>query len=538
MAGIFFVGTLPAAAEPVDLEMVTHIRQEGFRNSQVMAIMTELTDRIGPRLSGSPSLKQANEWTRDQLTAYGLSNARLEKFGPFGRGWSYDSVTLRMVAPSVAQLQAVPKAWSIGTNGPVRGAAIKVKIEKKEDLEQYRGKLAGKIVLNGDQHEMRPQGESPFVRLSDQRLADIGKYSVPSEQRQYNREEMIRRYGLAKELNKFLAEEKAAALVDCSRNDGVINVAGGGAYKKDDPAGVPQVVLQHDQYGRIQRLLERQVPVELELDLKTRFYDDDDYLCNTIADLPGSDKKDQIVIAGAHLDSWHSGTGATDNAAGVAVVMEAVRILKALGVKPRRTIRVGLWAAEEQGLLGSRAYVSEHIAAPPEPTEKEKEVPVFMRRSSGPLTLKPEHGKVSAYFNLDNGSGKIRGIFLQENAAVRPIFEAWLEPFHDLGATTVTMRNTGGTDHMSFDAAGIPAFQFIQDPLDYGARTHHTAQDTYERIQREDLMQASVIMATFLYHAAMREQMLPRKPLPDPSKRATMPVSERPPTMHPPQRAH
>jgi carboxypeptidase Q len=532
LAGIFVIQAVPAIAagpKPVDLEMVTRIRQEGFRNSRVMETMSELTDRIGPRLTGSPSMKKANEWTRDQLTAFGLVNAHLEKFGPFGRGWSYDSATLRMISPAVAQLYAIPKAWSVGTSGPVRAGVIKVKIEKKEDFEQYRGKLAGMIVFNGDQHDAKPSQDPLFTRLTDQRLTEIAAYQVPGERSSYSPEAIARRFGFQRELNKFLEEEKVVALIDCSRSDNAIFVAGGGAYKPGDPAGVPSVVLAHDQYGRIQRLLDRQVPVEVELDLKTRFYDDDPDAYNTIAELPGTDKKDQVVMAGAHLDSWHGGTGATDNAAGVAVVMEAVRILKALGVKPRRTIRVGLWAGEEQGLLGSRAYVQEHLASAPEPTDpKEKELPTYVRRPTGPLTLKPEQAKLSGYFNIDNGTGKLRGIFLQENAAVRPIFEAWLEPFRDLGFNTISMRNTGGTDHQAFDGVGVPGFQFIQDPIEYQTRTHHSNLDVYERIQREDLMQASVVLASFLYHAAMRDQMLPRKPVPDPANRATMPGSEHP----------
>jgi carboxypeptidase Q len=318
-----------------------------------------------------------------------------------------------------------------------------------------------------------------------------------------------------KELAQFLKDEKAVALIEPSYYDnGLVTMSGTRAYRDGEPEGIPELNMAVEHYGRIARLLERKVEVELELNVQTKFHTSDPMAYNTLAEIPGTDKKDEVVMLGAHLDSWHGGTGATDNAAGVAAAMEAVRILKALDLKPRRTIRIGLWSGEEQGLLGSRGYVKEHFASRPEPTDPaQKALPEYMRRPTGPLTLKPEYKKVSAYFNIDNGMGKLRGIYAQENAGARPIFEAWIEPLKDLGATTVTMRNTGGTDHQAFDGVGIPGFQFIQDPADYFTRTHHTNMDVYERVQREDVMQQAVVLATFVYHAAMRDQMLPRKPL-------------------------
>jgi Zn-dependent M28 family amino/carboxypeptidase len=254
---------------------------------------------------------------------------------------------------------------------------------------------------------------------------------------------------------------------------------------------------------------------------------------NTIAEIPGTDKKGEAVMLGAHMDSWHAGTGATDNAAGVAAMMEAVRILKTLDVRPRRTIRIALWSGEEQGLLGSRAYVRDHLASRPEPKDPaQQELPSFLRKPTGPLTVKPEHAKFSVYFNMDNGTGRIRGIYAQENAAVVPIFETWLKPLADLGATTVTMRNTMGTDHTSFDAVGLPGFQFIQDDVEYSARSHHSNADVYERLQREDLIQASIVIATFVYHTAMRDRLLPRKPMP----KEETPKSEEPPSKEEPAR--
>ncbi len=508
---------LPAwAGEAVDLEMITRIRQEGFRNSKVMETASELMDRIGPRLTGSPNIKKANEWTRDQLAKWGLVNARLESWGPFGRGWSNEFTSVRMLTPYPAPLIALPKAWTPGTQGPLRAKAVKVRLQAKEDLEKQKGKLAGKIVLIADMREVRPHAEAELRRYDDKALEEIARFQIGPARPPFDREEFFRRREFQNVLNKFLAEEKALAAIEPGRGDGgTVFVAAGGPYRKGEPTGMPSLVMAVEHYGRIARLLDRNVDVELELDIRNEFYDGDEMAYNTVAEIPGTDKKDEVVMLGAHIDSWHGGTGATDNGAGVAVTMEAVRILQALGVKLRRTVRVGLWSGEEQGLLGSRAYVSQHFASRPEPKDAaERGAPDMLRRDQGPLTFKPEHAKISAYFNYDNGTGKIRGVYCQENAAVRPIFEAWIEPLKDLGITTVSLRNTSGTDHMSFDAVGVPGFQFIQDEVEYSTRTHHSNMDVYERLQREDLMQASVVMAAFVYHAAMRDQMLPRKPLP------------------------
>ena len=525
LAALLFLLSLPLQAGPgtttetVDLEMVTRIRQEGFRNSKVMDTLSELTDRIGPRLTGSPNMKKANEWTRDQLSSWGLTNAHLEPWGPFGRGWANESVFIRMVAPDTTPLLAMPQAWTPSTNGLVRGEVIKVNPQTKEDLDKLKGQLAGKIVLLGAMRDVKMHTELEAERYNDAKLAEVAQYEPSGGgPGNFNREDAIKRFRFRAELDKFLEEEKPLAVIEPSRgDDGTIFVQGTRAYRKDVPIGPPILTMAIEHWGRISRLVDRKVPVELELDVRNKFYEDADTQYDTVAEIPGTDKKDEIVMLGAHLDSWHSGTGATDNAAGSAVMMEAVRILKALDVKPRRTIRIALWSGEEEGLLGSRGYVATHFGSRPEPTGP-SDVPSFLRRETGPLTLKPEQKLVSGYFNVDNGSGKLRGVYLQENSAVRPIFEAWLEPFKDLGADTITLRNTGGTDHLSFDAVGIPGFQFIQDPLEYSSRTHHSNMDVYERLQKEDLEQASIIVASFVYNTAMRDQMLPRKPLPTHAK--------------------
>jgi carboxypeptidase Q len=327
----------------------------------------------------------------------------------------------------------------------------------------------------------------------------------------------LKRQQLIKDLNQFYADEKVLAVIDHSRSTsggGTVFVQSGGSYKKDETAAVPQLTMASEQWNRIARLLQQKKDVTLELNVINNFYDDDPMQYDTIAEIPGTDKKDEIVMLGAHLDSWHAGTGATDNGAGSIVMMEAVRILKALDIKPRRTIRIGLWTGEEEGLLGSQGYVEHHFGSrPPIDDPFMKDQPTLLRREAGPVTVKPEQAKVSAYFNVDNGTGKIRGIYLQENEAVAPIFEAWMRPFKDLGMTTLSMRNTGGTDHLSFDAVGIPGFQFIQDPIEYETRTHHSNMDVYDRLQPDDLKQISAIVASFVYEAAMRDQMLPRKPI-------------------------
>ena len=513
--------------EKVDLETISRIRYEGFHNSKVMEFASGLMDSIGERLTGSPNMKRANEWTRDQFTAMGLTNSHLESWGPFGRGWANQYVNARMTSPDIVPLIVYAKAWTPGTNGVVTGKCIRVNIEKKEDFDKYKGKLEGMIVMMGPDAEVKPITEAPYKRYTDEDLAKTGEYEIPGERPPFRMSEMMRRRQFTKDLNQFLADEKVLAVIDHSRGTaggGTVFVQSGGSYKPGETTTVPQLTMASEHWSRIARLLQQKKDVTLELNVTNTFYDDDPMQYDTIAEIPGTDKKDEVVMLGAHLDSWHAGTGATDNGAGTIVMMEAVRILKQLekdfGIKPRRTIRIGLWSGEEEGLLGSQGYVEQHFGSRPRSEDPAmKDVPTLLRRDAGPVTPKPEQAKVSAYFNVDNGTGKIRGVYLQENEAVAPIFEAWMKPFKDLGMTTLTMRNTSGTDHLSFDAVGIPGFQFIQDPIEYETRTHHSNMDVYDRLQPEDLKQISVIVASFVYEAAMRDQMLPRKPIEKPITR-------------------
>ena len=503
--------------EKVDLETTGRIRYEGFHNSKVMDYATGLMDSIGERLTGSPNMKRANEWTRDQFTAMGLSNAHLEPWGPFGRGWANQYVNVRMTSPDVVTLLAYPKAWTPGTNGVVQGKCIRATIDEKKDFDKYKGKLAGMIVILGADPDVKPITEAPYKRLSDDDLAKLADYQIPGDHPPFRFADFVKRQQFIKDLNQFFADEKVMAVIDHSRQTsggGTVFVQSGGSYKPGETPTVPQLTMALEHWTRIARLLQQKKDVSLELNVNNTFYDDDPMQYDTIAEIPGTDKKDEVVMLGAHLDSWHAGTGATDNGAGTIVMMEAVRILKTLDIKPRRTIRIGLWSGEEEGLLGSQGYVEHHFGArPPMDDPGMKGMPTLLRREAGDVTVKPEQAKVSAYFNVDNGTGKIRGVHLQENEAVAPIFEAWMKPFKDLGMTTLTMRNTGGTDHLSFDAVGIPGFQFIQDPIEYETRTHHSNMDVYDRLQPEDLKQIAVIVAGFVYDAAMREQMLPRKPI-------------------------
>jgi carboxypeptidase Q len=519
---VFAAAPLAAATAPaqetVDLQVVTRIRQEGVQHSMVMQTLAELTDRIGPRLAGSQNLKNANLFTQKQLAGWGLSNAHLEGF-PFGRGWALDSISIRMTSPDTAVLFGFPKAWTPATNGILKGEVVALKVKSVEDLEKFKGQFAGKIVLLGEPRDLKPESEAALHRYDEAKLKELGDFPISGGSykdptgRVWTREEIMQRRRLSLAVEKFLQDEKVAASIEGSRGDeGLLFVQGTQNFKPGSPNGVLQLVIGAEQFNRISRLLDRKIPVIVELDVKSHFESPDNgQIFNTVAELPGTDKKDELVLVGGHLDSWHAGTGATDNAAGVAVAMEAIRILQALGLKPRRTVRIVLWAGEEEGLLGSRAYVRDHFGHPVEP--KNDTTPSYMRTTPLPVVLKPGQEKISAYFNLDNGTGKIRGIYAQGNAAVAPIFAQWGEPFRDLGFSTVTMRDTGSTDHISFDAIGIPGFQFVQDSVEYETRTHHSNMDVYDRAQRDDLIQASIIMASFLYNAATRDELLPRKPL-------------------------
>ena len=529
------------ATESLDLNMYQRIRNEGLNDSHVMEFAGALMDDIGPRLTGSPNAKKAGEWARDTLTKLGLANAHLEDWGEFGLGWQQLNSWARMVTPDTAVLIVQATPWSPSTPGPVTGDVVFVNIQTEKDFDQYKGKLAGKIVLYGAMRDVPPEDKALFERYSDQDLADLAEYPVtsggPGAAGSPDRQARMRAYQerarLIDQVGQFFTEEKVAAVIEPSRDGSNGGGSGGllfddnGAtlgrtpYVADKRVKIPVAVAAIESYGRLYRLTQDHVPVSVEINIDTRITGEHEHAYNTIAEIPGTDPtlKEQVVMLGGHLDSWIAGTGATDNGAGTIVALEAVRILMALGVKPRRTIRIALWTGEEEGIYGSRGYCRDHFGAAKLSTAPDQvNLPEYMRRAAGPLEVKPEQKLISAYFNVDNGTGRIRGIYTQGNAAIVPIFTQWIAPLRDLGVTTVTMRNTGGTDHLSFDAVGIPGFQFIQDMLDYESQTHHSNNDVYERLQPADLKQIATVEAIFVYNAAMREQMLPRKPLPQPDQ--------------------
>ena len=522
---------------------IVRIKDEGMNHSQVMNTLSYLSDVIGPRLTGSPNMKRANEWTRDQLTKWGLQNAHLEAWGPFGRGWVLKDFAAEVIAPQTIPLIAYPKAWSPSVN-ITSGDVVYFDAKDENDLQRFKGNLRGKIVLTSSMREVKAHFEALGTRLSEKELLELadapapgepgggrGRFSPSNPQFQA----FINNQIFAMKKLKFLSDEGAALLIDPSQGDGgTLFVQGasvphdldmsspiatirsmffGGVqpYAKDAPQIVPQVVLAVEHYNRLARMIQAGEKVQIKVNLATQFNDDDLMAYNTAAEIRGGDKSDEIVMVGGHMDSWHSGTGATDNGAGVAVAMEAVRILQALNLKPRRTIRIGLWSGEEEGLFGSQAYVAQHFGKIEESADA-----TFARLIGGggaakSVTRGAEYDKLSAYFNLDNGTGKIRGVYLQGNEAVRSTFRQWLLPFRETGAETLSISNTGGTDHLSFDAIGLPGFQFIQDQVEYDTRTHHSNQDVFDRIQGDDLKQAATIMAAFLYNTAMQDEKLPRK---------------------------
>jgi hypothetical protein len=508
------------AQEPVDLEMAGRIRQEAFHHSQVMDILGHLTEDIGPRLTNSPQMAEANAWTREKFQGWGLAKVHDEAFDDFGRGWEFSTASVEMLAPRTAPLYALPKAWTPGTNGPVEGEVMRVSIKNRKDLEQYRGKLKDKILLLDDARAYKPGIVADWQRYDEAGLAGLQGFALPKDTKR-DRAAILKRYAerqaLARATNEFFVAEGVLATIGISGWDnGILRVGGGGSRRAGESVGVPELAMMAEHYNPLVRALERKETVKLRVDVKARFTDDSNQPGhNTIAEIPGSGgRANEVVMLGAHMDSWHTGTGASDNGAGVAVMMEAMRILKAVGAKPKRTIRVALWSGEEQGLIGSRAYVAKHFAAYPEPTDPaQKALPAFLREPAGALQKQPGYERFAAYFNMDNGSGRFRGIYAQENTAAMPIFRAWLEPFHDVGATTVTSRNTGSTDHVSFDAVGLPGFQFIQDRLDYFSNVHHSNLDTLDHVSADDLKQAAAIVAFFAWQAAQREEKLPRKPL-------------------------
>jgi carboxypeptidase Q len=586
--------TAPAATTQSD-DPIARIRDEGLNRSQVMQTLSYLTDVIGPRLTGSPNLRRANEWTQHRLTEWGLVNAHLEAWGPFGRGWSLERFSAQVIEPQHISLIAAPRAWSPGFDQPIEADVIFIDAKTEPQLLQYTGKLKGAIVLTAPPRDVQARWDPLAVRLTDGdllKLANAGtdtlsppgisRATTPAERQALLPTGLAGRisagapttapattrtttgpatnaaarqaFQFRVALDRFLNEEHPALIVSPSvqGDGGTIFVAQATPasqpttqpavsptgrppqarpWSKETPATIPQITVAVEDYNRMVRMIRQGEHLRMAVDLRVKFHDEDPMAYNTIAEIPGTDLADQIVMLGAHMDSWHTGTGATDNGAGCAATMEAVRILRALNLHPRRTIRIGLWSGEEEGIFGSRAYVAKHfgeyrapatqpaaqatVQSAPRTRRARSNAATTSRPATQPRTLArgPEYDRLSAYFNLDVGTGKIRGVYLQGNESCRTILRRWLTPLADLGADTLTSAGMSGTDHLSFDEIGLPAFPFIQDPVEYWSRTHHSNQDVYDHVQPDDLKQAAVVIATLVYDAAMADDMLPRKPV-------------------------
>jgi hypothetical protein len=511
-----------AQSEKLDFATIGKIRDEGLARSQVMDHVSWLSDVYGPRLTGSPAIQQASEWAMKKFVEWGLANVHQERW-PFGKGWSLVRFSAHLIEPQVQPIIGFPHEWSSGTKGPITADVVRAQIGSEADFAKYRGTLAGKIVLTQPARAVRMLEGPIILRMGEKETAEAETTPVPASEGRGGRGGGAAAF--RQKLDEFYGTEGVVAVFDRGSNSdmaaggsdmawqqqhpdgGTIFPTGSGARDANAGKAVPEITLAVEHYNRMVRVLDKGLPVRVELNVETKFYDEAAANgFNTIAEIPGGDLASEVVILGAHFDSHPYATGATDNATGSAAMMEAARILKAVGAKPRRTIRIALWGGEEQGLLGSRAYVREHFA------------------DVDTMTLKPDHAKVAAYFNSDNGTGKVRGVWLQGNFAARPIFEAWMAPLKDLGVTIIGPRSVSQTDHVSFDNAGLPGFQFLVDRLEYNSRTHHSNMDTVDRVQRDDLIQQATVAAVFAYEAAMRDEKLPRKALPAPQRgRATAP---------------
>ena len=510
-----FIG---AQTEKLDLAMLGRIRDEGLSRSQVMDHVSWLSDVYGPRLTGSPAIQQASEWAMKTFNAWGLANVHQERWA-FGKGWSLVRFSAHLVEPQIQPIIAFPHEWSSSTRGTVTADVVRVRIANEADFAAYRGKLAGKIVLTQPARRVRMLEGPIILRMDDKWTAEAETTPVPEPAAGGRGGGRGDAAAFRQKLADFYTAEGVVAVLDRGSDSdmaaggsdltwqqqhpdgGTVFPAGSGPRDANAGKNPPEITLAVEHYNRMIRVLDKGIAVKMELNVEARFYDEPaPNGFNTIAEIPGTDLASEVVMLGAHFDSHPYATGATDNATGSAAMIEAMRILKAVGAKPRRTIRIGLWGGEEQGLLGSRAYVRDHYG------------------DVETMTLKPEHAKLAAYFNSDNGTGKVRGIWMQGNMAVRPIFEQWIAPLRDLGVTILGPRSVSQTDHVSFDNAGLPAFQFVVDRLEYNARTHHSNMDTFDRVQRDDMVQQATVIAVFAYDAAMRDEKLPRKALPAPSR--------------------
>lgn len=482
------------------------IKEQGIDKSKVMEIAGWITDVYGPRLTGSPMLDRATEWAASELNDWGMTNVHLEEWGPFGRGWELKHFEMHAESPNYFPVLAYPKAWSPSVKGS--GEVIYIDAKTQEELDNYKGKLSGKFVMVDTIRAVEEWFDPPASRHDSESLLKMANAGTPTPRPRRGRR--AGGFNFNRAMWELIEAEKPIAVIDRSyKGDlGTVFVSGArtseGRRQNVGVEIIPQATLSVEHYNRIFRMLNKGIVVNLNIDMEAIYTNPDEMEHNIIAEIPGSDLKDEVVMFGAHFDSWHTGTGATDNGAGSAVMMEVARILletiKESGIQPRRTLRLALWTGEEQGLFGSRGYVGEHFAE-------------FPPNSYTPQSIKDEQQTVSAYYNLDNGTGKIRGIYTQGNAGVVPIFRDWFSDLTDMDTGTITLGNTGGTDHLPFDAVGIPGFQFIQDPMAYFNRTHHSNMDNLDHLSGDDLSQAATIIASFVWNTSQMDEKLPRKAL-------------------------
>jgi len=521
------------AVETLDLATIDRIRDEGLNHSHIMEYASGLFDGVGPRLTGSPDFAKAEEWSIEQLRRMGASNPHTESWGDFGMGWRQIGTSVLMTAPSTATILGQATPWSPATSGEVTAEVIAVPpLKEEKDFAAWKGKLAGKIILYGDAPKINPDPANPLQHYDAAKLEHFRTYPLTGDQSDSFVlpndaafwERRFKEMAFLEKVGHFFADEHAVAVLRFGGMGGVLHddtnaSLGWFVYSPEHKQAIPEAVIASEAFGRMHRLVAHGVPVTLRLNIATQFFGDHETGSDVIAEIPGTDPalKDQVVMLGGHLDSWIAGTGATDDGAGSIIALEAMRILRAANVRPRRTIRVALWGGEEQGLFGSAGYVSNHFGTLTYSTKPEEQVvPEFLRQQTGPVTIKPEHSKLDAYYNTDNGGGKFLGIFAEGNSATADIFRQWAVPISDLGFTTISLRNSGSTDHVPFTQVGLPGFQFIQDPRDYETRSAHSNLDTYERLSEPDLKQAAVVMAIFVYNTAQRDAMLPRNPMPHP----------------------
>jgi len=512
VAGAAGAPSSPGAAEPAAALAINPIADIGFSHSEIPAMMEFLSDQIGGRMTNSPAMRRAESWASGKFTAWGLKEVRREGFD-FGRGWWIEASHVRLVSPRPLELKGIPVAWTPATAGVLSAPIMVAPMSKQRDFAAWKGKLAGKIVLVTWPAPPADEAKQPFKRYSESEMAEFNRYEQPFYDPE-TRKQRIERFRFTQQLDSFLADEGAVAIVSMSRSDGRLVHGEGRDYRVGHTARLPKVELAAEDYRRLARLA-KVGEVKLELENRVHFEDADHNAYNIIAEIPGRDPKAAYVMAGAHLDSWVAGDGAADNGAGSVMVMEAARILAKLNIRPRRTIRFVLWSGEEQGLLGSLAYIEKHLAHFAVSSDPAlQDLPLRLRAEGYPAELLPGFKELDAYFNIDNGSGRIRGIYAEDNLEVTPILRQWLTPFASMGAGAVVAEPTYSTDHESLSELGLPAFQFIQDPLDYSTRVHHTDLDTYDHLRIEDMKQGAVILASVLYSAAEAEKPLPRRPVP------------------------